>query len=63
MKTLILLAVAAAAAALCGCGEKAAETPKQFAPPPKVGASGALHGEQAPARPTAPNPGRPTKPK
>jgi hypothetical protein len=63
MKTLILLGVAAAGGALCGCGDKAAETPKQFAPPPKVGASGALHGAQAPAGPTAPAPARSTKPK
>jgi hypothetical protein len=54
MRPLILLAVAAGAAVLCGCGDKPAQAPQQYAPLPKVGHSGALRGEQAPDRPTVP---------
>jgi len=49
------LAVAAAAsAALSGCGDKKAEAPKEFAPPPK----GALRGGEGPALTAQPKPTR-----
>jgi hypothetical protein len=55
MRTLAGLAAAVTAAvALSGCGEKAAETPKGYAPPPKVGTNGALRGAEAPGPPTVP---------
>jgi hypothetical protein len=49
------LAVAAAAsAALSGCGDKKAEAPKEFAPPPK----GALRGGEGPRLTAQPKPTR-----
>jgi hypothetical protein len=53
------LAVAAvASAALSGCGDKKAEAPKEFAPPPKVGPSGVLRGGEGPALTAQPKPTR-----
>jgi len=55
MKSVIRSAVVAVAAgALSGCGDKPAEAPKQYAPPPKMGTDGALRGNQGPAGATVP---------
>ena len=60
MKTLVCrLAVAAVAAtALSGCRDNSAQVPKEYAPPPQVGAKGALPGADAPGPTRATAPGR-----
>ena len=62
MQTLVRrLAVAVvAAAALSGCHDNSAQAPKEYAPPPQVGAKGALRGGDAPSPtpPTAPQQAR-----
>lgn len=53
------LAVAAVASGvLSGCGDKKAETPKDFAPPPKGAPGGALRGGEAPPLTAQPKPAR-----
>jgi hypothetical protein len=49
-----LALVAVSAVLLPGCGADKAETPKEYAPPPKTGPGGALKGGESSGAPVRP---------
>ena len=49
-----LLLIAVAAVVVTGCSGDKAESPKEYAPPPKTGPGGALKGGESPGSPARP---------